>query len=78
VLDAGVPFGRYTLCFQDTSTGRTRFWSPGSYPNTGSTAVDSNPNNDSDAYDNTTPPTGQATTETFTNASQWPRGSCPT
>jgi hypothetical protein len=35
VLDAGVPFGKYTVCFKDTSGGTTRYWSSGAvYDNT--------------------------------------------
>jgi hypothetical protein len=54
-LDAGVPYGQYTLCFKDGS----KYWSPTSYPNAGAAAGKA-------YYDNTTPPTGQKTAESFT------------
>jgi type II secretory pathway pseudopilin PulG len=59
-LDAGVPYGQYTLCFKDG----TKYWSPSSYPNAAGSAS---------YYDNTTPPTGQTTAESFTpsGSSAW-------
>jgi Tfp pilus assembly protein PilV len=59
VLDAGVPFGKYTVCFQSG----TSYFAPGT------------------VYDNSTPPTGQATTVSYSgwsgSTSQWKSGTCP-
>jgi hypothetical protein len=55
-----VPYGQYTLCFKDG----TKYWTPATYPNAGATAGKA-------FYDNTTPPTGQPTTEALTGSGSW-------
>jgi Tfp pilus assembly protein PilV len=74
-LDAGVPYGQYTLCFREKVSGTNYYWAPASYPNAAGSAA---------YYDNTTPPTGQSTTESFAPAkyiiggSGWQKGTtCP-
>jgi hypothetical protein len=56
-LDAGVPYGDYTVCFQTTVS-----------PFSHTTPVD---------YDNTTPPTGNPTTQSVSPTAAWTAGKCP-
>jgi type II secretory pathway pseudopilin PulG len=63
-LDAGVPYGNYTMCFQDGAYK----WSPGSY---------ANPSGSASYYDNTTPPTGQPSAQSGSPTRfSWGSGTC--
>jgi type II secretory pathway pseudopilin PulG len=67
VLEAGAPYGQYDLCFHD-KIGSTRYvYSPSTYPNAGTASGAA-------YYDNTTPPTGQPTTEALPGTG-WTKGS---